>query len=82
MVMVADADLAGVAMEVAVTVTVDPVGMADGAVYVTPLASALALEVPQAPGLPQVSDHVTKLFTEQMVHRRERFETRKKQNFD
>jgi hypothetical protein len=64
MVMVVDVDLAGVAMEVAVTVTIDPVGTADGAVYVTPLASALALKVPQAPGLPQVSDHVTKLFTE------------------
>lgn len=64
MVITADADLAGVAMDVAVTVTVDPVGMADGAVYMTALRSSLALKLPQTPGLPQVTDQVTRLFTD------------------
>jgi hypothetical protein len=64
MVITADADLAGVAMDVAVTVTVDPMGMADGAVYMTALRSSLALKLPQMPGLPQVTDQVTRLFTD------------------
>jgi hypothetical protein len=62
--MVIDADLAGVAIEVAVTVTVDPVGITDGAVYVMPLASSLGLKAPHAPGLPQVTDQVTRLLIE------------------
>jgi hypothetical protein len=64
MVMMAEADFAASTTEEAVTVTVDPEGMADGAVYVMPLASALALKDPQAPRLPQVTDQVTRLFVE------------------
>jgi hypothetical protein len=58
----AETDLLLSATEVAVTVTVVPAGIAEGAVYVTAPASALVPKAPQAPGLPQVTAHVTAPF--------------------
>jgi hypothetical protein len=57
----AETDLLLSATEVAVTVTVVPAGIAEGAVYVVAAASALGPKVPHAPGLPQVTAHVTAL---------------------
>jgi hypothetical protein len=69
MVMVADADFVVSVTEVAVTVTVLPVGTADGAVYVVaePLAVLVELNPPQAPVLPQVTDQVTPAFAESLL---------------
>ena len=57
----AETDLLLSATEIAVTVTVVPAGIAEGAVYVVAAASALGPKEPQAPGLPQVTAHVTAL---------------------
>jgi len=57
----AETDLLVSATEVAVTVTVVPAGIAAGAVYVTAAAFALGPNAPHAPGLPQVTAHVTVL---------------------
>ena len=64
MVMTAWANCVLSVTEVAVTVTVPPVGIAAGAVYVVaePLAVFVGLKLPQAPALPQVTDHVTPAF--------------------
>ena len=51
----AETDLLPSATEVAVTVTVVPAGIAEGAAYVTAAASALGPKAPHAPGLPQVT---------------------------
>jgi hypothetical protein len=67
MVILAEADLLVSAIEVAVTVTVEPEGIAAGAVYVIALRSALVLKEPQAPGVPQITDHVTRLFPTRTV---------------
>ena len=61
MVICAETDLVVSATEVAVTVTVAPVGIAAGAVYVTAAASALGPKAPHAPWLAQVTVHVTDL---------------------
>ena len=57
----AETDLLLSATEVAVTVTVVPAGIAEGAVYVVAAAFALGPKEPHAPGLPQVTAHVTAL---------------------
>jgi hypothetical protein len=59
MVIWAETDLVGSATEVAVTVTVLPLGMAAGALYVTAAALALGPKVPQAAALEQLTVHVT-----------------------
>jgi hypothetical protein len=61
MVIVADADFVLSVTEVAVTVTEPPLGTADGAVYVVavPVVVLAGLKLPQAPALPQVTDHAT-----------------------
>jgi len=66
MVMFADTNLVGSACEVAVTVTVLPVGTAAGAVYVvaTLLAVWVGANIPQAPALPHVTDQSTPAFVE------------------
>lgn len=66
MVIVAEADLVGSVTEVAVTVTVLPVGIAVGAVYVAVLG-VVFVNAPQAPALPQVTDHFTPAFAESVV---------------
>ena len=58
----AETDLLLSATEVAVTVTVAPAGIAEGAVYVTAPTSALVPKAPHAPGLPQVTAHVSAPF--------------------
>jgi hypothetical protein len=69
MVIAADADFEGSVLEVAVTVTVLPVGTAAGAVYVvaTLLSVAVGLKTPQAPALPQVTVQFTPWFCESLV---------------
>jgi len=64
MVMFAETDFVESACEVALTVTVVPVGTAAGAVYVveTPLAVWVGENDPQAPALPQVTVQSTPLF--------------------
>ncbi len=62
----AETDLLLSATEVAVTVTVVPAGIAEGAVYVAAAAFALGPKAPHAPGLPQVTAHVTALFPPDM----------------
>ncbi len=57
-----DTDRLVSATEVAVTVTVVPAGIADGAVYVTAPPSALALKVPHPLGVPHVIVYVTAAF--------------------
>jgi hypothetical protein len=61
MVRVAEADLVGSVTEVAVMVTVLPVGTAEGAVYMValPVEVVVGLKVPQAPALPQLAVQVT-----------------------
>jgi hypothetical protein len=63
-VIVAEADLLASVTEVAVTVTVFPLGTAAGAVYVVlaPLAVDALLNDPQAPLLPHVTLHFTPAF--------------------
>lgn len=62
-----EADLVESATEVAVIVTVDPVGTADGAVYLEfvlelPFWVWVGLKEPQAPALPQLADQLTRVF--------------------
>jgi hypothetical protein len=68
MVMAAEADLVLSATEVAVTVTLAPVGIAAGAVYVAEVVVAL-LMAPQAPApeLPQLTDQVTPALLESLL---------------
>jgi hypothetical protein len=63
-VIVAEADLLASVAEVAVTVTVFPLGIAAGAVYVVlaPLAVDALLNEPHAPLLPQLTVHFTPPF--------------------
>jgi hypothetical protein len=63
MVICAEMDLLPSATDVAVTITVVPVGIAEGAVYVTAATLSLVPKVPHAVVLPQVTVHVTELFT-------------------
>jgi hypothetical protein len=65
-VIVAETDFVLSAVEVAWTVTVPPVGTAEGAVYVVaaPLALCVGLNDPQAPALPHVTDQSTPAFDE------------------
>jgi hypothetical protein len=65
---VEEADRVGSVTEVAVTVTLLPVGAITGAVYVADVAVIL-LNVPQAPAplLPHVTDQVTPAFLESLV---------------
>jgi hypothetical protein len=55
--------------DVALTVTVLPLGTADGAVYVVaaPLAVPVGLKLPHAPELPQVTDQVTPALAESLL---------------
>ena len=66
MVMFAETNFVLSAVEVAVTVTILPLGTAAGAVYVvgTPLAVWVGLNDPQAPVLPHVTDQSTPAFFE------------------
>lgn len=61
--MTAEAESDELATEVAVTVTVPPEGIAGGAVNTMAPPSSLAVNVPQAPGLPQLMAYVTRLFS-------------------
>jgi hypothetical protein len=62
-VIVADADRLVSVTDVAVTVTVDPAGIAAGAVYVTAPPSGLALKAPHPLGVPHVTAYVTAAFS-------------------
>jgi hypothetical protein len=62
-VIVVDADRLVSATDVAVTVTVDPAGIAAGAVYVTAPPSGLALKAPHPLGVPHVTAYVTAEFS-------------------
>lgn len=65
---VAEGDASGAVTDVAITVTVWPIGTVAGAVYVTVFLVVL-LKVPQAPAtlLPQVTDQVTPAFAGSFV---------------
>jgi hypothetical protein len=65
----AEADLAGLAIDVAVSATEAEPDTCDGAVYVMAVPEVLdaAESVPQAPGLQLVSDHETPLLCESLV---------------
>jgi hypothetical protein len=62
-VIVVDVDRLGSATDVAVTVIVDPEGIAEGAVYEIAPPSSLALKAPHPPGVPHVTAYVTAAFS-------------------